>query len=75
MVLKSVAYLMSLFLCSNMLFSYSAVRVRHEEYSSPPSHRPLPTVKALLLMVDGVPAEGTHDARRLILKVAPTNKR
>ena len=66
---------MSMFLCSNMLFSYSAVRVRHEAYSSPPSHRPLPAVEELLLMVDGVPADGTHDARRLILKLAPTNKR
>ena len=51
------------------------MRVRHEAYSSPPSHRPLPAVVELALMVDGVPADGSDDALRLILKLAPTNKR
>ena len=50
------------------------MRVRHEAYCSPSSHRPLPTVEELVLKVDGVPADGSDDACRLVLKLAPTDK-
>lgn len=68
-------YFLLIFLFPNMSFLLSAVRVRYDLCSSKSSPRPLPAIEELMLIVEGVPTDGTDNVCKLIEQLAPSNRR